>query len=158
MRNVFGGLSFNLSRVAAEGAPGTASRDCCNHSGGRRGNLNLAHTRMCNISSTAQHPAAVCRGVLQLTVALSPQHLFGVPGRKHASCSTVTFDSLRSETAHQRPYYVLKKDPPSIPKSKGGGVVVVGGESKRRCLEIDSCYCAVPSGTFAREQKRVNIL
>lgn len=120
MRNVFGGLSFNLSRVAAEGAPGTASRDCYNHSGGRRGNLNLAHTPMCNISSTAQHTAAVCRGVLQLTVAPSPQHLFGFPRRKHASCSTVTFDSLRSETAHQPPYYVLKKDPPSIPKSKGG--------------------------------------
>lgn len=83
------------------------------------------HTQMCTIPSTAQHTAAVCRGVLQLTVALSPQHLFGFPRRKHASCSTVTFDSLRSETAHQLPYYVLKeknkkKDPPSIPKSKGG--------------------------------------
>lgn len=119
MRNAFGGLSFNLSRVAAEGAPGTASRDCYNHSGGRRGNLNLAHTRVCYISSTAQHTAAVCRGVLQLTVALSLQHLFGFPRRKHASCSTVTFDSLRSERTHQLPYYVLKKDPPGIPKSKG---------------------------------------
>lgn len=120
MRSIFGGLSFNLNRVAAEGAPGTASRDCHNHSGGRRGNLNQARTPMCNISSTAQHTAAVCRGVLQLTVALSPQHLFGFPRRKRASCSTVTFDSLRCETAHQLPYYVLKKDPLSIPKSKGG--------------------------------------
>lgn len=109
MRNVFGGLSFNLSRVAAEGAPGTASRDCSNHSGGRRGNLNLANTRMCNISSTAQHTAAVWRGASQLTVARSPQHLFGFPRRKHASCSTVTFDSLRSETAHQLPLLCLKK-------------------------------------------------
>lgn len=42
MRNVFGGLSFNLTTVAAERAPGTSSHDCCNHSGARTGNLNLA--------------------------------------------------------------------------------------------------------------------
>lgn len=119
MRNVFGGLSFNLSRVAAEGAPGTASRDCYDHSGGRRGNLNLAHTRMCNISSTARHTAGVYPGVLQLTVALSPQHLSGFPRRKHASCSTVTFDSLRSETAHQLAYYVLKKILPASQSARG---------------------------------------
>lgn len=39
------------------------------------------------------------------------------------------------------------------PKEQGGK-----NPLKRRCLEIDSCYCAVPSGAFAREQKRVNIL
>lgn len=37
MRNVFGGLSFNLTRVAAEGAPGTSSHHCYDRSGGRRG-------------------------------------------------------------------------------------------------------------------------
>lgn len=39
------------------------------------------------------------------------------------------------------------------PKEQGGK-----NPPKRHCLEIDSCYCAVPSGAFAREQKRVNIL
>lgn len=57
MRNVFGGLSFNLTRVAAEGAPGTSSHDCYDRSGGRReggragGNLNLVpHISVCTIS------------------------------------------------------------------------------------------------------------
>lgn len=39
------------------------------------------------------------------------------------------------------------------PKEQGGKNL-----PKRHCLEIDSCYCAVPSGVFAREQRRVNIL
>lgn len=57
MRNVFGGLSFNLTRVAAEGAPGTSSHDCYDRSGGRRGNLNLVpYISMCKISSTAPSP------------------------------------------------------------------------------------------------------
>lgn len=54
MRNVFGCLSFNLTGVAAEGAPGTSSHGCYDHSGGRRRNLNLVpYISMCKISSTA---------------------------------------------------------------------------------------------------------
>lgn len=165
MRNVFGGLSFNLTRVAAEGAPGTSSHDCYDRSGGRRGETSTwCRTYQCVQSPTAApSPLCACAPVCVLFTGVfvcfaadccsrAPQHLSGFPGRKHASCSTVTFDSLRSETAHQFAYYVLK-NPPSVPKSKGGK-----NPLKRQCLEIDSCYCAVPSGAFAREQKRVNIL
>lgn len=54
MRNVFGGLTFNLTRVAAEGAPGTSSHDCYDHLSGRRGNLNLVpYISMCKITGGA---------------------------------------------------------------------------------------------------------
>lgn len=54
MRNVFGGLSFNLTGVAAEGAQGTSSHDCYNRLAGRRGNFNVVlYISMCKISSTA---------------------------------------------------------------------------------------------------------
>lgn len=120
MRNVFGGLSFNLSRVAAEGAPGTASHGCYDHSGGSRGNLNLAHARMCNISSTARHTAGVCPGVLQLTVALSPQHLsrFSTEETRVLLCCDIWFITIWNSTSAR--LLCLKKEPPSIPKSKGG--------------------------------------
>lgn len=93
------------------------------------------------------HKSLCCSWLLQCTLW---NHL-AYPQRTHASCSAVTFDSLWSETAHQFAYYVLKNHP-RIPKSRREN------PPKRQRLEIDSCYCAVPSAAFAREQKRVNIL
>ena len=142
MRNVFGGLSFNLTRVAAEGAPGTSSHDCYHHSGGRRGNLSLVpYISMCKIL-ILRVCLCTCLCVLQLTVAPAPWNL---SGRKHASCSAVTFDSLRSETAHQFAYYVLK-NPPSVPKSKGGKIHRRGAALKLTAV-IVLCHLVRLPGT-----------
>lgn len=69
-------------------------------------NLNLApYISMGKISprDPSRHVYVIIQGfgVLQLTVALTLQHVFAFPGRKHASCSSPTFDSLKSVTAHQ---------------------------------------------------------
>lgn len=79
MRNVFGGLSFNLTRVAAEGhqGPHLMTATIARVEGGE--NLNLVpYISMCKISSTAPSLlvcARVCVYVRvcvpQLTVALT---------------------------------------------------------------------------------------
>lgn len=135
MGNLFGGLSFNLTRVTAERPPGISFHDCWNHPGSRKQTLTL-HL---NVENIFHKPTS------QLTVALTLQHLFGFPERKHASCFSLTFDSLWAETAHQVAYYVLQKKLFRDSKDQKGKQ----NPPRRHCLEIDSCYCAVPSGAFA---------
>lgn len=160
MRNVFGGLSFNLTRVAAEGAPGTSSHDCYNHSGAKRGNLNLVpYISMCKISSSApSQVVCVCAFICSVWCAAAGcrTHLvtplwFPREATRFLLLSNIWFITIWNSTSVR--LLCLKKFSQN-PKEQGGEK----NPPKRHCLEIDSCYCGVPSGAFAMEQKRVNIL
>lgn len=77
---MYRGLSFNLTRVAAEGAPGTSSHDCYDRSGGRRGkpqpgavHINVQYLFHSSITACVCVFVFVYGGVcmLQLTVAFA---------------------------------------------------------------------------------------
>lgn len=165
MRNAFGGLSFNLTRVAAEGAPGTSSHDCYDHSGGRRGNLNLV-PRISNqrVQSPTMAPcvcplvcllcvcerACVCactfcslgcfasRSWLLLARSATPLCFPGEGSRFLLRCN-IWFITIRNSTSVR--LSCLKKILPVSQRAKGWRE---WGRNplKRRRLEIDSCYCA----------------
>lgn len=126
-------------------------------------NLNLVpYISMCKISSTAPSPlvcarACVCARRLRAaadccTRSVTPLWFPSEETRFLLRCN-IWFITIWNSTSVR--LLCLKKSS-QRPKEQGGGKKK--NPPKRHCLEIDSCYCAVPSGAFAREQKRVNIL